>query len=101
MGTGGDQIGLDARLIPPTYVKPYVKRQKNDAADAEAICDAVGRPNMHFVPASDKAAFQIKSVVLQVMAKQPQTSLGKVSNAAGQAIGPPRRNYGTVGLVTQ
>ena len=32
------------------YVKPYVKRQKNDAADAEAICEAVTRPNMRFVP---------------------------------------------------
>jgi transposase len=35
--------------MPPNYVKPYVKRQKNDAADAEAICEAVGRPNMRFV----------------------------------------------------
>jgi transposase len=38
------------RLIPPAYVKPYVKRQKNDAADAEAICEAVQRPSMRFVP---------------------------------------------------
>jgi transposase len=38
------------RLIPPAYVKPYVKRQKNDAADAEAICEAVTRANMRFVP---------------------------------------------------
>ena len=38
------------RLIPPAYVKPYVKRQNNDAADAEAICEAVQRPNMRFVP---------------------------------------------------
>jgi transposase len=37
------------RLMPPRYVKPYVKRQKNDAADAEAICEAVTRPSMHFV----------------------------------------------------
>ena len=37
------------RLMPPAYVKPYVKRQKNDAADAEAICEAVTRPNMRFV----------------------------------------------------
>src|ERR1700747_38234 len=36
--------------MPPAYVKPYVKRQKNDAADAEAICEAVTRPNMRFVP---------------------------------------------------
>lgn len=42
--------GHDAKLIPPAYVKPYVKRNKNDAADAEAICEAVGRPTMRFVP---------------------------------------------------
>jgi transposase len=43
------RLGHDVRLIPPSYVKPYVKRQKNDAADAEAICEAVTRPNMRFV----------------------------------------------------
>jgi transposase len=45
-------LGHDVRLIPPAYVKPYVKRQKNDAADAEAICEAVTRPNMYY-PADD------------------------------------------------
>ena len=43
-------LGHDVRLIPPQYVKPYVKRNKTDAADAEAICEAVTRPGMHFVP---------------------------------------------------
>ena len=43
-------LGHDVKMIPPAYVKPYVKRQKNDAADAEAICEAVTRPNMRFVP---------------------------------------------------
>ena len=38
------------RLMPAAYVKPYVKRQKNDAADSEAICEAVSRANMRFVP---------------------------------------------------
>ena len=42
-------LGHTVRLMPPVYVKPYVKRQKNDAADAEAICEAVGRANMRFV----------------------------------------------------
>jgi transposase len=41
--------GHDVRLMPPSYVKAYVKRQKNDAADAEAICEAVTRPTMRFV----------------------------------------------------
>jgi transposase len=36
--------------MPPAYVKPYVKRSKNDVADAEAICEAVSRPTMRFVP---------------------------------------------------
>jgi transposase len=43
-------LGHEVRLLPPTYVKAYVKRGKTDAADAEAICEAVTRPNMHFVP---------------------------------------------------
>jgi transposase len=43
-------LGHSVRLMPPAYVKPYVKRQKNDAADAEAICEAVQRPSMRFVP---------------------------------------------------
>src|SRR5437867_6527708 len=42
-------LGHTVRLMPPAYVKPYIKRQKNDAADAEAICEAVTRPNMRFV----------------------------------------------------
>jgi transposase len=42
-------LGHTVRLMPPAYVKPYVKRQKNDATDAEAICEAVSRPNMRFV----------------------------------------------------
>jgi transposase len=43
-------LGHEVRLMPASYVKPYVKRQKNDATDAEAICEAVTRPTMRFVP---------------------------------------------------
>ena len=43
-------LGHNVRLMPPAYVRPYVKRQKNDMADAEAICEAVTRANMRFVP---------------------------------------------------
>src|SRR5438876_7652833 len=43
-------LGHTVRLMPPAYVKPYVKRQKNDMADAEAICEAVTRADMRFVP---------------------------------------------------
>jgi transposase len=44
------KLGHEVRLIPPAYVKPYVKRGKTDAADAEAVCEAVTRPTMRFVP---------------------------------------------------
>ena len=43
------RLGHEVRLMPPAYVKPYVKRGKTDAADAEAICEAVTRPTMRFV----------------------------------------------------
>ncbi|TJW48023.1 MAG: IS110 family transposase, partial [Mesorhizobium sp.] len=43
-------LGHEVRLMPASYVKPYVERQKNDASDAEAICEAVTRPTMRFVP---------------------------------------------------
>jgi transposase len=49
------RLGHTVRLMPPAYVKPYVKRGKTDAADAEAICEAVTRPTMRFVPAKTEA----------------------------------------------
>jgi transposase len=44
------KLGHHVRLIAPVYVKPFIRRQKNDAADAEAICEAAQRPSMRFVP---------------------------------------------------
>jgi transposase len=52
----------EVELIPPAYVKAYVRRQKNDAADAAAICEAVTRPAMRFVPV--KSAEQQAVIVL-------------------------------------
>ena len=49
------QMGHEVRLMPPSYVKPYVKRGKTDAADAAAICEAVTRPSMRFVPVKSEA----------------------------------------------
>src|SRR6201993_2251619 len=46
-------LGHTVKLMPPAYVKAYVKRNKNDAADAAAICEAVTRPSMRFVPLKD------------------------------------------------
>lgn len=48
------KLGHEVRLMPPVYVKPYVKRGKNDAADAEAICEAVTRQTMRFVPVKSR-----------------------------------------------
>jgi len=58
-------IGHDVRLIPPQYVKPYVKRGKNDRNDAEAICEAAGRPGMRFVLTKSEAQ-QADGLVLKV-----------------------------------
>ena len=43
------KLGHDVKLVPPIYVKPFVKRHKNDSADAQAICEAAQRPTMRFV----------------------------------------------------
>ena len=58
------KLGHTVRLIPPAYVKPFVKRQKNDVADAGAICEAAQRPGMRFVPLKD-AAQQANGVVFR------------------------------------
>lgn len=58
-------LGHTVRLIPPQYVKPYVKRSKNDRNDAEAICEAAGRPGMHFVPVKSVTQ-QAQGMVLKV-----------------------------------
>ena len=49
------KLGHAVKLVPPIYVKPFVKRQKNDAADAEAICEAASRPTMRFVAVKTQA----------------------------------------------
>src|SRR5689334_1062614 len=48
------KLGREVRLMPPRYVRPYVKTNKHDAADAEAICEAVRRPGMRFVPVEEE-----------------------------------------------
>lgn len=54
-GSRLQEMGHDVRLMPPSYVKPYVKRGKTDAADAAAICEAVTRPSMRFVAVKTEA----------------------------------------------
>ena len=53
------RLGHEVRLIPPIYVKPFVKRQKNDAADAEAIAEAASRPTMRFVAVKSEAQHDV------------------------------------------
>ena len=66
------RLGHEVRLIPPSYVKPYVKRQKNDAADAEAICEAVTRPSMRFVPikATEQQSMMVAHRTRSILTRQ-------------------------------
>jgi transposase len=70
------ELGHTVKLIAPQFVKPYVKTNKNDAADAEAICEAVTRPNMRFVP--------LKNVEQQAMLSLHRARQGFVSARTGQ-----------------
>jgi transposase len=70
-------LGHEVVLLPPQYVKPYVKRNKNDAADAEAICEAMSRPTMRFVPvktAEQQAALMLEGVRDQLVRRRTQVS---------------------------
>jgi transposase len=71
------ELGHTVKLIAPQFVKPYVKSNKNDAADAEAICEAVGRPNMRFVP--------IKNTEQQALLGLHRARQGFVSERTAQA----------------
>ena len=66
--------GHDVRLLPAQYVKPYLKRQKNDAADAEAICEAVTRPTMRFVPVKKQSVMMLHRVRLMLNRQRTQIS---------------------------
>lgn len=57
-------LGHEVKILPPQYVKPYVKRNKNDAADAEAICEAMSRPTMRFVAVKEPAAQAAQMLVV-------------------------------------
>ena len=79
-------MGHNVLLMPPAYTKPYVKRGKNDAVDAEAICEAVSRPGMRFVPI--KTAEQQATLMLhktrELLVKQRTMSVNAVrSHLAG------------------
>ena len=70
-------LGHEAVLLPPQYVKPYVKRGKSDAADAAAICEAMSRPSMRFVPvksAESQAAQMLAKLRAQFIGRRTQLS---------------------------
>ncbi|UGY12003.1 IS110 family transposase (plasmid) [Bradyrhizobium septentrionale] len=70
-------MGHDVSLMPPAYTKPYVKRGKNDAVDAEAICEAVSRPAMRFVPitSADQQATLMLHKTRELLVKQRTMSV--------------------------
>jgi transposase len=65
------RLGHDVRLIPPAHVKPFVKRQKNDAADAEAMCEAAVRSSLRLVPVASEDVqgaamiFRVREVLIR------------------------------------
>ena len=81
-------LGHEVRLMPAQYVKAYIKRNKNDAADAEAICEAVVRPTMRFVPG--KTAEQQAAVLLHRGRERQRAHLAEFGVIAPQGL----RNVG-------
>jgi transposase len=78
-------MGHAVKLIPPAYIKPYVKRGKNDAADAEAICEAMSRPSMRFVPiksADNQAALMLVTMRDRLIRTRTQLCSAIRGNAA-------------------
>jgi transposase len=72
-----EQFGHEVKLIAPQHVKPYVMRNKNDGRDAEAVCEATGRPRMRFVPvktAEQQAALMLTGIRERLIARRTQLS---------------------------
>lgn len=89
-------LGHTVKLMPPAYVKPYVKRGKNDMADAEAICEAVMRPTMRFVPvkSAEQQANAMIYKVRELLVRQRtqlinalRSHLGELGIIAAQGVG--------------
>ncbi|OGT90238.1 MAG: IS110 family transposase [Gammaproteobacteria bacterium RIFOXYA12_FULL_61_12] len=92
--------GHEVKLIAPQFVKPYVKGNKNDANDAEAICEAVGRPNMRFVPVKTveqqdlQALHRVRSGLVKertATVNQTRGLLGEYGIVIGKGITQARR----------
>jgi transposase len=83
-------LGHEVRLMPPAYVRAYVKRNKNDAADAEAICEAVTRPTMRFVPIKSAEAQSV------LMLHRARHLLVRQRTAQASALRAHLAEYGVV-----
>ena len=95
-------LGHTVRLIPPSYVKPYVRRNKNDAADAAAICEAVARPSMRFVPVKsvDQQAVLMLHKSRELLVKQRTMLINALRcHLAELGIVAPQRMTGLAELV--
>ena len=91
------KLGHQVRLMPPQYVRPYVKTNKHDAADAEACCEAVQRPGMRFVPAKgeDQQAMLVLHRVREQLLKQRTATINALrSHLAEFGIVAARRQSG-------
>jgi transposase len=76
-----EKLGHEVRLLPPAYVKPLVRRQKNDAADAEAICEAAQRPNMRFMAVKSEEKQGAAAVFSGARAADPAAHADDTINA--------------------
>ena len=97
-------LGHEVKLIPPQYVKPYVKRGKNDAADAEALCEAVTRPSMRFVPiksADQQSACMLVTVRERLVGVKSQLSNAFRSYAAEFGIVGPAGRQNVTALMKE
>ena len=86
-------LGHDVRLISPQFVTPYVKSNKNDRNDAEAICEAVGRPNMRFVPvksAEQLAVQAVHRIPTRLVADRVRRSIRSAVFSGSMALSSPR-----------
>jgi hypothetical protein len=95
-------MGHDVRLLPAQYVRPYVKTNKNDAADAEAICEAMTRPTMRFVPIKEAVQQEVLVVhrVREVLIRQRTQLINAVRGHLTEfgVVGPQRAHR--IGLLT-
>ena len=96
------EFGFTVKLIPPAHVKPYVRRNKNDAADAAAICEAAGRPGQRFVPVRsvENQAALMRHRARELMVGQRTAALNALRGHLSE-IGVCRRAGGSERLCPQ